>query len=208
MLYVYSSVRKCFSFYLVMYDKKSKKFGSSQDMKTVLLIYPSGFIIFTLIFLSFFHIPFLSSQTILFYRGLTLLTFTILICLSIVLIIHFKFFKLHIESLLAAVLISAAIHLSLFVVFPVTFDRSVTMYLLSVLEENKHDQSCKGLTRSRLEQRLINEYIVKKKAVDRRIKEQKLIDFVNDKEKCIQLTERGSNFLNFARLIKKIYSLE
>lgn len=100
-----------------------------------------------------------------------------------------------------------AVHLSIFVVFPVTFERSVTTYLLSVLRNNYNNPSCHGLTKPKLTEELINDYIIKKDAVAKRVEEQKIINFINTQGSCIQLTQRGLNFLDLSKIFKKIYGL-
>jgi hypothetical protein len=107
----------------------------------------------------------------------------------------------HLESLIAAVMISAAIHLSLFIVFPVTFDRSVTMFLLNALKNNQ-------LSKKQLEQRLINDYIIKNKALDKRLNEQKIIDYIHEENNNISLTQKSIGFLDLSELIKRIYNVK
>lgn len=118
------------------------------------------------------------------------------------------FFKLQQQTLLAAILVSFSFHLSFFIVFPVTFDRSITMYLLSTLKEKSASHTCGGLSKKSLEQYFVDEYILKSKAIDRRIQEQSIINFIKEEESCVRLTTKGNNFLNLSELIKKMYSLK
>jgi len=88
------------------------------------------------------------------------------------------------------------------VVFPVTFERSVTMYLLKTISQNQ------SVTKKDLEKKLIDEYILKNKALEKRLNEQKIINFIEVKNNRVYLTEKGKNFLKTADLIDKIFGID
>lgn len=169
-------------------------------------VYISVFVFFSLLYILMFRTQLFSAQKILFYRGLMLLTTLTVLFLVLITAFSSKKQNLNFESLFAAVLVSASINLSIFVVFPVTFERSVTMYLLNILGENTNN-SCRGLSKSQLESRLINNYIIEKKAVDKRLEEQKVINFLSEDKRCIQLTQSALNFLKFEQMMGKIYNI-
>jgi len=169
-------------------------------MKRIITIYFLIFILFSVCYLALFHTPLFRFQKVLFYRGIGLLFFTIILFFIFEIIYYLKFSRKNIESILAAIIVSSAIHLAIFVLLPVTFERSVTMYLLNTLSQNK-------LTKSQLEDKLIKEYIIKNKAIDKRVIEQKFIHVVDDSQKKLQLTKQGINFLRFSEVIKKIYGI-
>ena len=109
--------------------------------------------------------------------------------------------------MIAALIIAFSIHLSLFVIFPVTFERSVTMYLLNTLKNNQQN-ICQGLTKEQMKNKLINEYVVGKDAISKRINEQTIINMINKKSSCYQLTGRGTSFLKLSETLKKIYNIK
>ncbi len=179
-------------------------------MKTIVKVAPIYFItflFFTLIYLSLFHTSLFSSQRVLFYRGLFLLSVTLIILFILAIFLSRKLFRLNLESLIAAILVSTSINLSFFVVLPVTFERSVTMYLLNTLKDSQ-GTSCQGLSKSQLEEKLINEYIIERKAIDKRANEQKIIGFIKEDNQCIQLTPKALNFLKLSELIGSVYGLK
>lgn len=179
-----------------------------KKLKTIVLIYPVIFLLFSIFYLLLFRTPLFSDQTVLFYRGIALLVLSVVIFLIAIAMIYAKFSRTYFESLIAAVLVTSAIHVSLFVVFPVSFERSVTMYFLSALEQSKNATTCGGLTKEEAQKKLINEYIVKNGAVNKRVHEQTVINFMTDNGKCLQLTDRGSNFLDFSEVVKKLYNIQ
>lgn len=171
----------------------------------VLISYFTIFGLFSLVFLLLFRTPLFASQTVLFYRGNILLALT-LIMLFLISGLQRRIFKVRFETVLAAIIMSASIHLAIFVVFPVTFDRSVTMYLLNRLNTSQ-SPTCQGLTPQQMEQLFIKEYVKRDQAIARRVKEQSIINILREQNNCVSLTSRGRSFLNLSELIKKLYNL-
>jgi len=172
----------------------------------IVFTYGLIFILFTIFYLVLFHTPLFSFQKVLFYRGVILLMVGTFFSLILSLFV-FKKIKISYETLFTAIVVAASINLSLFVVLPVTIERSVTMYLLNTLKDNNQRQ-CGGLTKKELEEKLINEYIIKRKAIDKRVNEQSIIDFVDEKNSCINITLKADNFLKLSKIIGAIYNLK
>jgi hypothetical protein len=170
-------------------------------MKKIVCSYSSIFVLFTLVFILLFHLPIWCFKSVLFYRGVVYLTTSLLILLIVILFIYLKLKKGNIETMISALIVSFAIHLSIFVVFPVTFDRSVSMYLLNTINNSNGSISKKDL-----ENRLISDYVLESKAVERRINEQSTTGFVENKDN-VKLSSKGKAFLEISEIIKKIYSL-
>ena len=156
-------------------------------------------VIFTGIYFLLFHLPVLSGQKILFYRGLSLLIVAMGIMGAIGEIMRRKKW-ISGERLFAAIITAAAINLAVFVIFPVSYDRSVSMYLLNTL------MSCQ--TEAELEQKLVDEYVQQNRAVRRRIEEQKATGTVEESGGCVRLTAGGKSFLGVSEIIKKVYAVK
>jgi len=171
----------------------------------VFISYLAIFVLFSLVFLLLLRTPLFASQTVLFYRGNILLGLTALFFLLTSDVCK-RVLKVRFETILAAIIMSASIHLAIFVVFPVTFDRSVTMYLLNRLNISQ-SPTCQGLSAQQMEQLFIKEYVKRDQAMARRIKEQSIINILKEHNNCVSLTSRGRNFLNLSELIKKLYAL-
>lgn len=175
---------------------------------TIFKIYLGVFVLFTAIFIASFHFPLFIKQNVLFYRGLYLIILDLLATLAIVAIIYHFHSNLKKETLFSALIFSLSINLCFFVIFPVTFDRSVTTFLLNTLKERKISNTCNGLTENNLESFLVDEYVKKEKAVHRRINEQSIIKFIQDNNGCFSLTNKGKDFLKFSNVIKGLYGLK
>lgn len=175
-------------------------------IRKIIITYLLTFLFFTLLFVLSFHAPLFKTQTVLFYRGILLLLTTTIVC-SLLLFLFRQKFKLETQSFIAALTISLSFHLSFFVIFPVTFDRSVTMYLLSTLAKKPASQNCPGIGKSALKEAFITEYVKENRAIERRIYEQSFINFVKEEKECVTLTSKGHRFLNFSLFIKKLYGI-
>lgn len=173
-----------------------------------MLLYILVFISFSGLYLFLFHIPLFTFQHVLFYRGLLLLTATAVISFTSAFFLAHKnkAFSVYLESIISAVIVSISINFAIFVLLPVTFDRSVSTYLLSTLN-TRATPSCRGLTKKQLEGVLIDQYIVKNKALQKRIIEQEEIGFISDNGECITLTDRARTFLRLKQITEELYNL-
>jgi len=170
-------------------------------MKKILPFYFIFFFLFSSIFISFFHTPLFAGQKVLFYRGLWLLGITTLIFICLSKWIE-KIGKIKCETYMAALVLSISLNLVFFVVFPVTFDRSVTMFLLNKINTSP------PATVSGLEESLIKEYIQKDKAVQRRMDEQSQIGFVSSQNGQVTLLPKAKQFLQLSLIIKNLYGIK
>lgn len=185
-----------------------RQFFRRKSWKQIAVTYAVAFILFSGLYLFLFHTPLFSFQQVLFYRGLWLLSTTVLFSVAVILLLahNEKGFKPYLESVISAVIVSVSINLVIFTLLPVTFDRSVSTYLLSTLDSTTAP-NCSGLTKQQLEKTLIDQYIVKNNALQKRIIEQTEIGFIKSSGECISLTDRARNFLQLKRAVEKMYDL-
>jgi hypothetical protein len=176
-------------------------------MKKILPVYTYFFLIFSLLFFLLLRLP-IFQIGVLFYRGIILLILTAVVSFSVFSFLNRKFFRLSWETIIACLILSFSLHLSFFVIFPVTFERSVTMYLLEKIasgEELKTKNQC--LSKQTLNQFLMEEYILKNKAIDKRIKEQEIAGFLKATNNCVRMPPKGRFFLRVVKIIKKVYAI-
>lgn len=165
------------------------------------------FSIFSFIYFATLHSPILSGQKIIFYRGSGLIMF-VSVAMFIGLYFINKRIKMILESVVASIALSAAIHIAILIVFPVTFDRSITMFLLNQLQGSSLSNQCSGFTKSDLEDRLISEFIRKNHALDKRLREQSATGFLIKNNNCVELTNSGKLFIEFSKVMNKIYGIK
>ena len=161
------------------------------------------FLLFSLLFLTSFHTSLLNGQKTLFYRGLGLLGITTII-FGIIGGLGRVRAIVKVDTFIAALALSFSFHLVFFVLFPVTFDRSVTMFLLNTLNTKKY--SC--ITQNNLETNFINTYVKEQQAIPRRVFEQKQIGFIEENGACINATSKTTSFLYFSEVIKLLYAVK
>jgi len=162
-----------------------------------------------LLFVAGMALKLFSSIPILFYRGI-LVSFLAAILQLIMLLLRFPTALLSARSRtsswfpisLSLVSICFAFNITFLIVFPVTFDRSVTTFLLEVLDSSKQ-----GLTQAELQQSLVDDYVNKQQAVDRRMQEQIYSKNVEHCEDRYCLTAQGQNFMRFERWIKQLFGI-
>lgn len=163
------------------------------------------FFVFSILFFLLIHSFLLKDQTTVFFRGIILLVITTIVMAAVVRAFKARWNMSH-ETILAALVMSASVHLALFVLFPVTFDRSITMFVLNTLSKAKNE--CQGYSSKDLEQKLIRVYIRQNKALDKRIREQENLDFIQKNDQCIQLTDTGKTFVNASIWLKRLYGIK
>jgi hypothetical protein len=146
---------------------------------------------------------------VIFYRGIVhaLLIFAIQFLLGVGILSGGKgssllptpAFRRFFSFSLAALALS--FNLTFLIVFPVTFDRSVTTYLL---EELAHKKS---LSAEQMQSLLINDYVIDKKAVLRRMREQELSGNVVGQGDLYALTAQGERFIWVSRGVRWLFGI-
>ncbi len=169
-----------------------------QNFFRIFIFYFFLLVFFSIIFFILIRLPIFKEENVLFYRGIILLFLTSLIYLFLGYLVRKKIsFFLILNSLIFCL----SLHLVFFVVFPVTFERSVTMFLLKTIAKNKE------IRKSDLERILITDYIQKNQALEKRLEEQIKIDLLEVNNDRVKITEKGKKFLEISELIKKIYDV-
>jgi hypothetical protein len=144
-----------------------------------------------------------SGMTILFYRGIVLA----LITAAVVALAGFLVGRRIGDTALpiAAAALSLSANVCFLVLLPVTVDRSVTVYLLSTIEQEQQT----GINASGLEQRFINGYVVGMGAIDRRLDEQRKSGNVTiSSDGKVRLTKQGERFMDFSRVIARLFGTD
>lgn len=143
-----------------------------------------------------------SSIPVLMYRGLFLAV--IALCAHLLALIPFLAKHRSRDYLiLSAISLAFAANTTFLIVFPVTIDRSVSVYLLGQLLTHPS-----GMTENELSQRLIREYVTEYRGVDRRMQEQMLTGNVKVTEGRYTLTEQGKLFMHFSGLVSNLFSVD
>lgn len=159
----------------------------------------TGFAVYVLLFWA----GVASSIGILFYRGIALALVAALVT-GIIAIWPAR--RTSDPSLpVAAAALSLSFNICFLVLLPVTVDRSVTVYLLSTIEQRQQS----GLSSSQLQRAFVDDYVVKMGAIDRRIDEQRRSgNIVVTPQGKIQLTAQGKRFMDLSRLVARVFKTD
>ena len=157
----------------------------------LLCIYATVVLLGFAIYVASFHLPL--GATILFYRGLLLAALTG--CLTLAgLFLMSRWMRLDLATALGATFTSVAFNICFLVLFPVTIDRSISVFLLSRIAAQD------GMTTDQLTARFADEYLYRMKQIPRRVDEQtKSGNIAVTPDGRITLTPQGRRFVHLAQ---------
>jgi len=158
--------------------------------------YSSALLLGFLLYLVLIVSPFFSATPILFYRGIVAAAVTAPLLALFLAIVRRRASWLDLSTIVGAMALSLAFNISFLIVLPVTFDRSVTMFLLARIEREDG-----LLDRAALEQVYIREYLGDMHQIDRRIQEQRLSGNIRVEQGRIHMTAQGKRLLEGGRII-------
>ena len=136
----------------------------------VALLYLIAFIIGTLFFIFLFHTPLFSSISIFFYKGVVFLFPVSFLTALVLMYLRKKIFSnlITIRDIILLPIIIFCLNLVFFTHFPVTAERSVSVFLLGYL----NNRSEKTLTESEIRNDFIKKFLNENRALENRLNEQ------------------------------------
>ena len=146
------------------------------------LIYAGVLILGFLAYIGLIRTPLLAGVEILFYRGVLVAAILALLLIMAGIGAH-RWLRL-------------AYNISFLIVFPVTFDRSITMFLLARIERQDGQ-----LDATALERLYIRQYLGDMRQIDRRIAEQAQSGNIEVRNGHIRITPQGRRLLQGARVV-------
>jgi hypothetical protein len=138
-----------------------------------------------------------------FYRGVVLvgiagiLTFVLFVYVA-------RWFRADMSAALTAAVLSMSINLSFLVIFPVTIDRSISVFLLGYM--NQHPEE--AFTPSQLRNAFSNIYVGQYQQIERRMDEQLVSRNINQVGEAYQISAQGRAFVSFARAIAWMFDTD
>jgi hypothetical protein len=106
---------------------------------------------------------------------------------------------------IAAAALSFSSNVCFLVLLPVTVDRSVSVYLLSTIEQQQQS----GIDADGLQRAFIDGYVIKMGAVGRRIDEQRKSGNIDvDAQGRVRLTRQGERFLELSRTVARLFGTD
>lgn len=172
-----------------------------ESFKFVLLIFAfSSFYIFL------FKTP-LFKNSVLFYRGVFLIIVSALFFIGMFLLARKTTHQTILRPSFFASCLIAAISLNLvfFTLIPVTLDRSLSTFILKALQEENSSSCGHGYTDRELEKKLIADYFIAGRALEKRLHEQTIIGNIITRNQCVSISKRGEVTLKILQAIYNLY---
>ena len=116
--------------------KEKKQKTSAGSVILLILVYFIIYLVCSAMFVGLFHTGLLKSMNVLMYRGIAFIVLTGIIAAIVMGVIR-KFWKfVTIRDIIMMFVIFCCVNTALFILVPVTVERSVTVFMLSYMDEN------------------------------------------------------------------------
>lgn len=166
---------------------ESKKTSAGSVIKLI-LIYIGIYLVCSLMFVALFHTGLLKNMNVLMYRGIAFIVLTGLIA-AIVMGVIKKFWKfVTVRDIIMMFVIFCCVNTVLFTLIPVTVERSVSVFMLSYMDEN----SDKTFTQDYVGEIFTAKYVNDYGAFEKRFNEQVVTGTIKQNpDGTYSITDRG-----------------
>ena len=166
---------------------ESKKTSAGSVIKLILL-YIGIYLVCSLMFVGLFHTGLLKSMDVLMYRGIAFIVLTGLVAAIVMGVIR-KFWKfVTIRDIIMMFVIFCCVNTVLFTLVPVTVERSVSVFMLSYMDEN----SDKTFTQEDVGEIFTAKYVNDYGAFEKRFNEQVVTGTIKQNpDGTYSITDRG-----------------
>lgn len=172
-----------------------------------IVFYGADIALSTIVFVMLFHTPLLKNIGVFFYRGCFLLLISGMVAVLICGISKRIFKKLELDGkdFVCVFLIFTGITLGWFVLLPVTVERSISVYMLSYMDENDKQE----ITSEEFGDIFYNKYIMDYGAFDKRFAEQIASGNIEETENGgYVITDSGRMTVSLFRLCACIFDTD
>lgn len=142
------------------------------------------------------------SESPLVEAAILMLIFLAILLLALVILVKKNVIVLDIGIACLLIFLFASLSFSLAV--PAVFDRSVSLYLINIMD----NQGESGMTEEEIKQKLISVYFHEDHAIKKRLGEQIQGGNIEERSGRYYITDGGSRFMSFARFLSSIYNFD
>lgn len=176
-----------------------------KDILKLIGVYALIFIACTAVFIALFHTGFLSGIKVLMYRGLVFIILTgAIAAVAMGVVRHFWGF-VTIRDIIMMFVIFCCVNTVLFVLIPVTVERSVSVFMLSYMDENS-DQT---FTEESVGDVFTDKYVVEYGAFDKRFDEQlETGTIVQNEDGSYSITDQGRFIVKMFRTVSYLFNTD
>ena len=170
-------------------------------MKNVLKLiglYALIYIVYSVIFVLLFHTGILAGMEVLMYRGIVFLIITGILAGATMAVIKKIWDFISIRDIIMMFVIFCCVNMVLFTLIPVTVERSVSVFMLSYMDENS-DQS---FTEEDVQEIFTSKYVVDYGAFEKRFDEQIATGTLKDNgDGTYSITDSGRRIVSMFRMV-------
>ncbi|MGN0482355.1 MAG: hypothetical protein ACI4HI_02270 [Lachnospiraceae bacterium] len=165
------------------------------------------YLICTIIFVALFHTQFLKGMSVLMYKGVVFILLTGVLA-AILMFVFWKIFRCNFIETKDIILMFCGfccVNMVLFTLIPVTVERSVSVFMLSYMEENEELTYTEDSVSGIFVEKYVNDY----GAFEKRFHEQLVSGNIRKNEDgTYSITENGKRIVQMFRMISKWFNTD
>lgn len=170
-------------------------------------VYSLVYIVCSVIFVVLFHTSFLRKMTVLMYKGVAFIILTGVFA-AILMIIIWKIFKcdfIETKDIILMFCGFCCVNMVLFTLIPVTVERSVSVFMLSYMEENENMTYTEDSVADIFVKKYVNDY----GAFEKRFNEQLVSGNIKiNEDGTYSITDSGKEIVKMFRIISKWFNTD
>ena len=177
---------------------------TTRELGTLLAVYAVTLLAATVVWVVLFHTPLLSGS-VFFYRGLVLLALVGFVAATVLFVLRQTVLRglLGIRDILLVLSLLLSVNVVFFTHLPVTADRSISVFMLAWM--NRADNP---LTADEIEQGIVQEYVIDREAIAKRLEEQLVTGTVVPSGEGYVLSDEGRSLVALYELIARLFNID
>ena len=186
-------------------SKTSKGSGTAGSVIALIGIYAVIYLVCTAMFIALFHTEILKNMEVLMYRGLAFIIITGIISAVVMGIIRKFWGFITVRDIIMMFVIFCCVNTVLFTLIPVTVERSVSVFMLSYMEENSDQTFTQDSVGEIFTAKYVNDY----GAFEKRFNEQvETGTIVQNPDGTYSITESGKFVVKMFRTVAEWFGTD
>ena len=177
-----------------------------KKVMTIIGIYILIYVLCTVMFVGLFHTGILASMNVLMYRGIVFIILTGAVAALLIFLVSRKVKSLgmDIKDVLLMFCGFCCVNMVLFTLIPVTVERSVSVFMLSYMQENEGE----AYTQEEMSEIFIDRYVYDFGAFEKRFNEQIVSGNIEETEEGYVITDSGKMIVKMFRTVAEWFDTD
>ena len=183
------------------------KISATREIVYTLLVYAALYIISFLLFILLINTPLFSGMKVLMYRGIVLLIITSIIASGLLLLLRNwrRISWLSVKDAVLVFILCTSINMVFFTLVPVTVERSVSVFMLSVMDSDPE----KTYTEEEIGEIFVDKYVYEYEAFKKRFDEQVTTGSIEQTpDGSYKITSKGRFIVKLFRGISDLFDTD